>query len=128
MMGIIVRKSFLFIALIYSGFIDAQALEVVIKAYGMQAPPKSAAIQTNDPCWEDIEALGNNAIIGCRGKTNNNAQQATIRMQVCALDESGNLTEDSIRALLAMGREFKDFFYYGDIFKTVKSAIAHRPL
>lgn len=100
-MGITVGRAFLFIALIHYGFIDAHTLEIIIKAYVTQAPQQSAVIQTNDPCWQEIESLGDTAVIGCRGKINSEAQRALIKMHVPALDDSGNLTEDSIRALLA---------------------------
>jgi|GEM_PF-2079716 len=100
-MGINVSRAFLLIALIYSGLIDAHALEIIINAHLIPAPIESATIHTNDPCWQEIEELGNDVVVGCRGKKNNNAQQATIRMNVSALDEWGNLTEDSIKALLA---------------------------
>lgn len=106
-MGIIVRKSFLIIMLAHVGFVNAHALEVTIKACIAQtAVHDSGGIRTNDPCWDEIDSLGDNAIVGLRGKTSNpNAQRALIKMNVPALDEGGNLTEDSIRALLAQAYE-----------------------
>lgn len=103
-MGITVRKSFFIVVLAHAGLIDAQALDVIIKVYA-QAPQQNAVIQTNDPCWQEIESLGDTAVVGCRGKTNGQAQRAIIRMNVSALDEWGNLTEYSIKALLAQAHE-----------------------
>lgn len=104
-MGIIVRRAFLVIALIHCTLINAQTLEIIINACVIPAA-MSSAVESNDPCWQEIEDLGNDAVIGCRGKGNNyNAQRALIRMNISALDAWGNLTQDSIKVLLAQAYE-----------------------
>lgn len=99
-MGINVSKEFLMLCFLH-GIIEAYTAEVMVKACITHAQHDDVAIASNDPCWGEIEQLGEHAIIGCRGRANNyNAQRALTKINISGLDQWGNLTESAIKTLL----------------------------